>query len=629
MRTICCFMEQTSDKFNEFIEKHDNDSYIHLYTDIINSCEDNMFYCLGELYNIILQADDELWFVTDVPNLYNIVMKLYDTVFEDIIVMESENDKNFASDFDLKELIEFEINVQSDTLYKKYMSKLFELSDLQNKQDIMIFSCELIDLPIENDYKKKMLFYHFTKLLFEYTKETAGTYYKLCLLSILMKLGKKAEYTNNYFELVRTAEDITEDNKYFAWNQFKAISLRNFAVYDKTTNCIVDDIYTQAYNTYMKKCKEMLSYIPFNERNKDVVIVMTTQYLNNTHAPTRTVMERCKALRELGKVVIIINTTEQYIMQGVIPMYRAFFGTTIEEYDDMQSISIDGEEFPFMQLSEDYPIYMKLQILSHLIKKIKPYYILSIGTGSMLADLCGHMVPVACMALAFSTLPHTKNKMKILGRKLSEEEKENYKDKDEDIIESRFTFELKPQKEHYPRETYNLPKDRFILVVVGIRLQSEIDDEFMKLLSRVCEAGCYVVFAGIMDNYDDMMKKYQTVKENSSFIGFCDDVSALMEICDLYVNPPRLGGGFSVIEAFDKGKPGVYMKVGDVYTSGGEEFAVDTYDDMYTEIIRYKEDKAYYDEMAQKGRERARLMTSSVEAIRDIDEQICKRITEG
>ena len=167
MRTICCFMEKTSDKFNEFIEKHDNDSYIQLYTDIINSCEDNMFYCLGELYNIILQAEDELWFVTDVPDLYNIVMKLYDTVFEDIIVMESENDKNFASDFDLKELIEFEINMQSDMTYRQYMSRMFELSDLQNKQDIMIFSCELMELSVENDYKRKMILYHFTKMVFE------------------------------------------------------------------------------------------------------------------------------------------------------------------------------------------------------------------------------------------------------------------------------------------------------------------------------------------------------------------------------------------------------------------------------------------------------------------------------
>ena len=626
MRTICCFMEKTSDKFNEFIEKHDNDSYIHLYTDIINSCEDNMFYCLGELYNIILQAEDELWFVTDVPDLYNIVVELYDTVFEDIIVMESENDKNFASDFDLKELIEFEINMQSDMTYRQYMSRMFELSDLQNKQDILLFSCELMELSVENDYKRKMILYHFTKMVFEYTKETACTYYKLCLLSILMKLGGKAKDTNNYFELVKTAEDITEENKYFAWNQFKAISLRNLAVYDKDINFILDDIYTQAYDKYLEEYKDLLSDIPVSERNKNTVIVMTIQYLNNSHAPTRTVMERCKALRKLGKKVVIINTTEQYIIQGMIPMYGAFLGTTIKEYDDIQSIYIDGEEFPFIQLSEDYPIYMKLQVLSHLIKKIKPYYILSIGTGSMLADLCGHIVPTACMALAFSTLPHTKNKMKILGRKLSEQEKEIYKD--EDIIESRFTFELKPQKEHYTRETYNLPKDRFILVLVGIRLEYEIDDEFMKLLSKICEAGCYIVFAGVMDNYEDMMKKYQSVKENSSFIGYCDDVSALMEICDLYVNPPRLGGGFSVIEAFDKGRPGVYMKVGDVYTSGGEEFAVDTYDDMYTEIIRYKEDRAYYDEMAQKGRERAKLMTSSVEAIRDIDEQICKRIME-
>ena len=38
------------------------------------------------------------------------------------------------------------------------------------------------------------------------------------------------------------------------------------------------------------------------------------------------------------------------------------------------------------------------------------------------------------MALEFSTLPKTKNKMKILGRKLSEEEKQLYIE--EDIIES-------------------------------------------------------------------------------------------------------------------------------------------------------------------------------------------------
>jgi len=55
--------------------------------------------------------------------------------------------------------------------------------------------------------------------------------------------------------------------------------------------------------------------------------------------------------------------------------------------------------------------------------------------------------------------------------------------------------------------------------------------------------------------------------ENSSFVGYCDDILALMELFDLYVNPNRMGGGFSVIEAFEKGVPGVYLPKGDVYAA--------------------------------------------------------------
>ncbi len=88
----------------------------------------------------------------------------------------------------------------------------------------------------------------------------------------------------------------------------------------------------------------------------------------------------------------------------------------------------------------------------------------------------------------------------------------------------------------------------FLLVVVGIRLEFEIDSKFMDMLSDVCSKGCHVVFAGIMDNYGRLMEEYPVVSANSSFTGYCDDILALMEICDLYVNPDRLGGGFSVIE---------------------------------------------------------------------------------
>ena len=151
-------------------------------------------------------------------------------------------------------------------------------------------------------------------------------------------------------------------------------------------------------------------------------------------------------------------------------------------------------------------------------------------------------------------------------------------------------------------------------------------DGFMDMLEEVCSQGCYVVFAGIMDNYNKLMESYPVVSANSSFIGYCNDMLALMDICDLYVNPERLGGGFSIIEAFVKGKPGVYLKSGDVYTAGGESFAVDSFKEMAEQILKYKEDKDYYNSMSGLARERAKLMTSSEEAIADIDSQICERV---
>ncbi len=53
-----------------------------------------------------------------------------------------------------------------------------------------------------------------------------------------------------------------------------------------------------------------------------------------------------------------------------------------------------------------------------------------------------------------------------------------------------------------------------------------------------------------------------------------------------------------------------------------------SFDEMANQIIKYKDDKEYYNKMAGLAKERARLMTSSKEAIEDIDRQICRRVEE-
>ena len=165
-------------------------------------------------------------------------------------------------------------------------------------------------------------------------------------------------------------------------------------------------------------------------------------------------------------------------------------------------------------------------------------------------------------------------------------------------------------------------------MIVGIRLDYEITDRFLEMLSKACEQGVYIIFAGIYDTYNDKIQNYPLLKENSKFIGYCEDMLALMEICDLYVNPERVGGGFSVIEAFYKGKPGVYLKYGDVFAAGGADFAVDTLEDMYYTILKYKDDKEFYEAQHEKAKKRAAYMTSSVDAMRELVEAIIKKVME-
>ncbi len=635
-KIIYCYIEKQDYVLNEFILKYDTESIIHVVPDIIDSCESRLFYCLCDIVTNYIESskeqEKEFWFVTDVEELYIIVQKLYPMLFEKIIYIEQKINKKFMDGFEVEEFITYFLDIQRSKLQALFMKRLWALKDCRDINEFTNFLYELNELDIKNESSLSKLWCCFCGILL-YELECSNLKrdcfnYKLSLYSILMVLEREPVYINIYLSEVLENKELTAENIYFVWYQYKRIFLKKIAVFNEETSALCEKIYDKCYDKFLIETKGYLERIPMQKRDKNLIIITAIQFLDETHAPTRTVIERAKALKKSGKKVIIVNTTEQYIMRGYLPMFNTGFGRILEEYENINEINIGGNIFPFIQMPENSPMQYRIKILSELLNKYKPYYILSIGTGSILADLCGNIVPCASMALAFSTLPKTKNKMKILGRKLNREEKKIYSGGDIDIIESRFTFELRPQKKEFSRKEKGLPKDKFIIVVVGIRLEFEINKAFMDMLTDVCESGCYIVFAGIMNNYNTLMKNYPIVSCNSSFIGYCDDILALMGICDLYVNPDRLGGGFSIIEAFSKGIPGVYLKSGDVYIAGGEEFAVNNFDEMAKQILRYKNDTDYYNIMSELAKNRAKFMTSSNEAIEDIDRQICQRIEE-
>lgn len=452
-------------------------------------------------------------------------------------------------------------------------------------------------------------------------------YIKVLFLSFLVAMTKNGKYLDEYNRIVNRNQTIfTPYNKYFYWRQQWRMPLRYGSLGHNSKYS--EDLFCNIYKYYQEECKDLISPIKKEERNKNRVVVLVIQFLEETHAPTRTALERCATLAKMGKEVFIINTLEQLTLLGLLPVYGMEPGRIFDDYNKLKQYKYDGEVFNYYQPEVKMPEFEETRKILSMIREWNPYEVLTMGTGSIISDLVANIVPVINIPLAFSTIVKKNNQFSALGRKISESEWASLTNQGylpESIIESTFTFDIKKQFKQLTREQLGLPLNKFLLAIVGLRLDFEIQPDFIAAMSQLFTKNIHLVFAGYFDRYNDMCNQFPELKEHSSYVGFQDDIIAFYNIMDLYINPKRLGGGFSIAEAFSAGKPGVTIAYGDVAAAAGKEFCVNDYTEMQQIILKYITDNEFYNEMVLKGNYRLKELTDSSFALKSILEEAEKR----
>lgn len=452
-------------------------------------------------------------------------------------------------------------------------------------------------------------------------RDEEDIHYKLLCSSFLAYATLESRYYDMAYRLIyENKHTLTLYNQYYLWRQLRRYNLRRPKLVEKQGYS--EKVYQKVYDGYAVECQDYLLPIPKEKRDENFIIVLGIQFLSEMHAPTRTILERCATLAgKLGKRVLFINTREQITTLGIMPIYAGETGNVASEYDEYTDFTYKGCTFEFYQCRGAMPELNETKKILELIRSQKPYLICAMGAGSIVADLAANIVPVINFPMAFSTIVNRKNQFSSLGRSLSDMERKSLQEQGynlENIIEGTFTFDIKEQKEHFTRMDFALPEGKFLLLVVGLRLHAEIDEAFIHCMSDLYKEGIHLVFAGYFDNYDELCRKFPEFKEHSSYIGYQKDILAVNELTDLYVNPRRLGGGFSIAEAFAKGKPGVTVNYGDVAATAGPGFCVGSYDEMAETIRRYCRDKEFYKKKSQEAVQRFHELTDSGSALRKI-----------
>lgn len=442
----------------------------------------------------------------------------------------------------------------------------------------------------------------------------------------------KAKWMEELLETILEVRDIDADILYFLYWQIAARFMRQ-------PECESEKGKVKHWKLFQCICQKYekifpdLKWIDESERNKNLIVVIASQFLDATvHGPTKTALDRCKTLiKVLHKKVLLINTAEALSQIGNIPFFGLYEPNYREELCSEEYIEWQNVNIPFFQCSNDMPNLDEMNVLIKQIIQLKPQFVIEIGTGSILANLVSKCLPVLSVNTGFSRLAVTETQCQLSMLQMTEKEQRILKQvgkRENHVISGVFTFGLKSQQGKLTREQLGLPDNKFLLAVVGMRLAEEIDASFMGMLNSIKNKQIAVVYIGQFERFEQFSQNYSDLEVDMYYLGIQEDVLAVLEVCDLFVNPIRLGGGTSAAEALTKGLPVVSTSYGDIGATIGEEFWVEDYTEMAKEINRYQKDPIFYKRQSELAKNRAqRLLDTDGEFVRAIGE-FGKRIGE-
>ena len=445
------------------------------------------------------------------------------------------------------------------------------------------------------------------------------------LYSVCLAIAPKPYHIEAGIDILLSKPDyFTKNNLHFYAYQYQCAAFKCKEADSLEVKLKIWQLFKVVYEYFEAEVTADLTPIPMDSRNKNLVVVITEQMLSEGHGPTKTTLDRCKTLiTRYNKEVLLITTNEMLTNCGELPFFDQRVGNKNVAFADKEAFEWKGVSVPQLYLNYEMPDVNIINEMLVYIRKLAPSRIVVIGGMSILANLADKMIPAIDVGLSPSELEPSCVRYQTLGKKLEENElylMEKIGLPKEHAVECIFTSGLKEQEGTMERSLFGIPENAFVMTVIGGRLYEEVDKEFLNMLESIWQDDFFILFLGRFSHNEEVLPKFEKISK-AYHIDRVEDILAALELCDLYVNPIRRGGGTSCVEAMFKGVPVVTTAYGDVPANTGEEFIVADYKEMGDTITRYYNDIDFYREKSAIAKKRAEiLLDTDGEFVRIMDE---------
>ena len=362
------------------------------------------------------------------------------------------------------------------------------------------------------------------------------------------------------------------------------------------------------------------------------MVVITNQFLGLQHSPTWECANYCYDLQKrLGKRVFLVNTGDMP-WNVELPYFDAVRFNHVDDYAGRTTFEFRDETFEFHQCRKAMPDAGELEYITSKVAELRPAFVLGLGHSNVAPDLCSDLVTVVAMPFgtdlqaAFADLyvlprelrPTDASMMAALG--IGEEH----------IIQTPYTYRVPERIATLTRPQLDLPDAAYVLVIVGNRLEWEITEPYAAELAALLDAvpGLFLAFLGTFPNYNAVAAKHAALRARSRFLGYHQDVMAVYECCDGYLNPPRYGGGTSSAYALAAGLPVWTPPGGDVANSVGAQFFISGLGDVANHVRASLADPACRQRWSRTARARFAEISDREGMIRHIVEQVTEKAAD-
>ncbi|WP_433744750.1 glycosyltransferase [Falsibacillus pallidus] len=303
------------------------------------------------------------------------------------------------------------------------------------------------------------------------------------------------------------------------------------------------------------------------EKKKGKVVIIAGQLLTQQHAPTGVVLNYAKQLKLAHpdlEVKIFVDDTFVY-SPGEVMFSNAFSAAASSRFKDIHLELLDGSGIELIYSDSSLPRLERLKRDLAFFENEGPEVIWSIGANFSLggAMLFPHYPIFSTSLGGAEALPFAHVFSGGLDGETIEKEWNEFGGGSRTYLPIHHGIELKKAEKTESRAAYGFAEEDIVLVTVGNRLDADLSLDFVEIMKGCLKDNASVKwcvigkggFSLIYDNCSDLIDAGRI-----TFIDYHADLPAFYQLCDVYVNPFRKGGGISAAMAMDAGIPVLTLK---------------------------------------------------------------------